>query len=44
VRDPDGVIRAAVAVAIPLPAAERVRNELVRAVREAAALLGDQRG
>jgi DNA-binding IclR family transcriptional regulator len=44
VRDPDGAIRAAVAVAIPLPAAERVRNELVRAVREAAALLGDQRG
>jgi DNA-binding IclR family transcriptional regulator len=44
VRDTARAIRAAVAVAIPLPAAGRVRDELVRAVRETAEQLGDGRG
>jgi DNA-binding IclR family transcriptional regulator len=44
VRDAVGAVRAAIAVAIPLPEADRVRDELVRAVREAAVELGDRRG
>jgi DNA-binding IclR family transcriptional regulator len=44
VRDAAGAIRAAVAVAIPLPGADRVRDELIAAVREAAVQLGDWHG
>jgi DNA-binding IclR family transcriptional regulator len=44
VRDAAGAVCAAVAVAIPLPGADRVRDELVAAVRETAEQLGDRRG
>lgn len=44
VRDAAGVIRAAVAVAIPQPGADPMRAELVRTVRETAEQLGDRRG